>query len=100
MIPGSEVRVFIKLSILLMLLIVAILIGVRNVHRRFQPPLRARLELFLAGIPFGIVLMLLIIPEFEAALVFGALAGVLTGIAYAYSAPRQWKFWNEKRNQS
>jgi len=44
--------------------------------------------------------MLLIIPEFEAALVFGALAGVLTGIAYAYSAPRQWKFWNEKRNQS
>jgi len=98
MIPGSEAWMFIKFSILLFVLFIAILVGVRNIRKGFEPMLCARLELFLAGIPFGAMLMLLVIPELGSALIFGAIAGILTGIAYAYSLPRQWKFWNEKHS--
>lgn len=87
---------FIKFFMLFFVLVIAILIGVRNIRRDFKPSLGARLELFWAGFPFGVLLMLFVIPELRTAIIFGIFTGVLTGIAYAYSLPRQWRFWNEK----
>ena len=96
---GSEASMFVKLTILVIVLLIAVLVGVRNIRRDFRPPVQARAELFLTGVAFGVVLMSVIIPDTKALIVFGSIAAVLTGFAYAYSLPRQWRFWNDMNSK-
>ena len=90
---------FVKLTVLVIVLLIAVMIGVRNIRRDFRPSVKARVELFLTGAAFGVVLMSLIIPDTKALLVIGSFAAVLTGFAYAYSLPRQWRFWNDMNSK-
>lgn len=79
-----------KLVTLLIALVICTLVGVRNGKRDFVPSHRSQIELFLAGVPLGIVAAALILPEQMEALYFAIAGGVFTGLVYMYTLPRHW----------
>ena len=52
----------VELVLLLLSLMIGTLVGVRNSKRDFQPPVRAHVERFLAGLPVGFMFALFILP--------------------------------------
>lgn len=87
----------IKLLALAAAFIIFVTVGVRNTKRDFLPAIQSHLELFLAGAPIGFIGMLILIPNWPEAIVFGTFTGILTGLGLSYSGPRQWRYWNVPR---
>ena len=88
-----------KISTLALALAFSVVVGVHNSNRNFQPPLRSHVELFLAGVPAGFVVMTLILPEQTEAFYFAVGAGIFAGILYSYTLPRHWRFQKRRKDQ-
>lgn len=78
-------------SLVIALLIVAV-VSTRNIKRDFQPPFRSHLELFLAGVPIGFIGISIVLPDRAETIWLAVASGVLSGIGYSFSLPRQWRY--------
>ncbi len=81
--------------------VIAAFVGARNGNRNFYPLFQSHVELFLAGVPVGLIGMLLVLPEqTETVYWYWALViGALTGISYSFSLPRQWRYQKGTNNK-
>lgn len=89
---GDEPMLMVKLVSLAVALLVVAVVTTRNIKRNFQPPLRSHLELFLAGAPIGFVGMLIVLSDRADTMWLAVASGVLSGIGYSFSLPRQWRY--------
>ena len=78
-------------------IVICCMVSVRNIKRNFQPIGRSRLELFLSAVPTGYLIMSILIPNIDDALMFGTIAALVIGVGLSFSLPRQWRYWNEPR---
>lgn len=87
----------IVLASLLIGLVLVAFVATRNVRRGFQPPARSRIELFLSIIPASFMSIFLVLPSHEHLIWLAIASGILAGIGYSYSFPKQWLHWHEPR---
>jgi O-antigen/teichoic acid export membrane protein len=84
---------------LVVALILATFVGIRNAKHNFKPSFRSHVELFLAGLPVGFLFTLLVLPEQVEALYLAAGCALLAGAIVSFSLPRQWRYAQESRNK-
>jgi hypothetical protein len=84
--------IVVKLLSLAVALFITAVVSARNIKRDFQPPVRSHFELFLAGAPIGFVGMLIILPDHAEAIWLAVASGLISGVGYSFSLPRQWRY--------
>jgi uncharacterized membrane protein YoaK (UPF0700 family) len=82
----------VKLVSLVAALLIVAVVTTRNIKRNFEPPLRSHLELFLAAAPIGIIGMVIVLPNGMEDIWLVLASGLLSGIGYSFSLPRQWRY--------
>ncbi len=97
---SSEIKpimLVLKCIALTFAVVICCMVSVRNIKRNFHSMRRSRLEIFLAALPTGYLIMWILIPDTSDALIFGTIAALVIGLGLALSLPRQWRYWNESR---
>ena len=88
-----------EILLLMVALIGATIIGIRNAKRNFKPSFRSHVELFLAGLPVGFLFTLLVLPEQVEAVYLAAGCALLAGAIVSFSLPRQWRYAQGSRSK-
>lgn len=85
-----------KFASLAITLAIASVVASRSIKRDFQPPLRSHIELFLVGVPIGSLGIFIVLPGRPKTVWLAIACGILVGLGYSFSLPRQWRYERDK----